>query len=110
MDLSNLDRVTGNVLLPPNMGLGTKHRLAQNVALCRQHLRTAHADKLALVSEFVSEIQGSEGDSQWNQFTDAKRSGLTPCESLLKKTSCRMLGLSLHSKFRSFRVPAGFLY
>jgi hypothetical protein len=27
------------------------------------------------VNEFIAEIQGSEGDAQWNQFTDLKRSG-----------------------------------
>jgi len=57
------------------MGLGTKNRLTQNAALCREHLRTAHPDKLALVNEFIAEIQGSEGDARWNQFTDLKGSG-----------------------------------
>lgn len=57
------------------MALGTKHRLTQNAAHCRDHLRKAHADKLALVNEFIAEIHGSEGDAQWNQFTDLKRSG-----------------------------------
>jgi len=57
------------------MALGTKHRLTQNAAHCREYLRKTHADKLALVNEFISEIQGGEGDAQWNQFTDLKRSG-----------------------------------
>ena len=56
------------------MGLGTKNRITQSATLCREHLRTTHPDKLALVNEFIAEIQGSEGDAMWSQFTDMKRS------------------------------------
>ena len=56
------------------MALGTKHRIAHNATLCREHLRNGQADKLGLVNEFIAEIEGSEGDAKWNQFTDLKRS------------------------------------
>lgn len=55
------------------MALGSKNRLAHNAELCRGHLRKEHADSLALVEEFIVEIEGSEGDAAWNQFTDLKR-------------------------------------
>ena len=56
------------------MALGTKNRITHNAALCRDHLRKGHKDKLALVNQFIAEIEGGEGDAGWNQFTDLKRS------------------------------------
>ena len=56
------------------MALGTQNRIRHNAALCRDHLRKGHQDKLALVNEFISDMEASEGDSGWNQFTDLKRS------------------------------------
>lgn len=56
------------------MALGTKNRITHNAALCREHLRKSHHDKIALVNEFIAEIEGSQGDTAWNQFTDLKRS------------------------------------
>ncbi len=56
------------------MALGTKNRLIHNATLCRDQLRKGHGDKLALVNEFIAEIEGGEGDAPWNQFTDSKRS------------------------------------
>ena len=56
------------------MSPGTKNRINHNATLCRDHLRNAHRDKLALVNEFITEKQDSDGDVSWNQFTDLKRS------------------------------------
>jgi hypothetical protein len=56
------------------MVLGTQNRILHNAALCCDHLLKGHQDKLALVNEFISEMEGSEGDAGWNQFTDLKRS------------------------------------
>ena len=56
------------------MALGTKNRIAHNAALCREHLRKGHPDKLALVNEFIADTEDREGDARWNQFTDLKRS------------------------------------
>lgn len=56
------------------MALGTKNRITHNATLCREHLRKSHHDKTALVTEFIAEIEGSQGDASWNQFTDLKRS------------------------------------
>ena len=56
------------------MGLGTKNRQRQT-----QTLQTAspgkYCDKLALVEEFVVEIEGARKDcdiTRWGQFTDIK--------------------------------------
>ena len=57
------------------MGLGTKNRQSQTVALCKQHLHDKHQDKLELVKEFIVEIEGtgkSHDPNRWTQFTDIK--------------------------------------
>jgi hypothetical protein len=56
------------------MALGTKNRIAHEAALCREHLRKAHHEQLALVDEFIAEIERGLGDTPWSQFTDLKRS------------------------------------
>lgn len=55
------------------MSLGTKNRLNQTALTCKAHLRDRHKDKLALVEEFIREIEGTDS-TRWNQFTDLKRS------------------------------------
>jgi len=40
------------------MSLGTKHRHKQTAEICKQHLRQKYPDKLALVEEFIVEIEG----------------------------------------------------
>jgi hypothetical protein len=58
-----------------NMGLGTKNRQRQTADICKQHLREKYCDKLALVEEFVVEIEGARKDcdvTRWGQFTDIK--------------------------------------
>ena len=40
------------------MGLGTKNRQRQTADLCKQHLREKYPNKLALVEEFIVEIEG----------------------------------------------------
>jgi hypothetical protein len=57
------------------MGLGTKNRQRQTADLCKQHLREKYPDKLALVEEFILEIEGSAQHpdvTRWGQFTDIK--------------------------------------
>ena len=57
------------------MGLGTKNRQRQTADICKQHLREKYCDKLALVEEFVVEIEGARKDcdvTRWGQFTDIK--------------------------------------
>jgi len=54
------------------MSLGTKNRLQQVATACKTHLRERHADKLALVEEFILEIEGDD-PTRWAQFTDLKR-------------------------------------
>jgi len=57
------------------MGLGTKNRQKQTAELCKQHLREKYRDKLALVQEFIVEIEGPPKNcdlSRWSQFTDIK--------------------------------------
>jgi len=59
----------------PAWDLGTKNRIAQTAAACRQHLRQAHPNQRALVEEFIVEIEGPGSDAaRWSQFTDLKRS------------------------------------
>ena len=41
------------------MSLGTKNRRKQTAELCKQYLRERYPDKLALVEEFIVEIEGS---------------------------------------------------
>jgi len=55
------------------MGLGTKNRQKQTAELCKQHLRENNPGKLALVEEFIHEIEGTgkEHDiTRWGQLTD----------------------------------------
>jgi len=57
------------------MGLGTKNRQRQTADICKQHLREKYCNKLALVEEFVVEIEGARKDcdvTRWAQFTDIK--------------------------------------
>jgi len=57
------------------MALGTKNRQKQTADLCKQHLREKYSDKLALVEEFILEIEGTSKDAdvtQWGRFTDIK--------------------------------------
>ena len=55
------------------MSIGTKNRLQQIGTTCKAHLRERNADKLALVEEFITEIEGSD-PTRWSQFTDLRRS------------------------------------
>ena len=42
--------------------------------LCRERLRSTHRDQLALVEEFILEIEGTEEDPAcWSRFSDVKR-------------------------------------
>ena len=55
------------------MGLGTKNRQKQTAEVCKQHLREKNLDKLALVEEFIHEIEGigKEHDiTHWGQLTN----------------------------------------
>jgi len=57
------------------MALGTKHRQKQTADLCKQHLREKYPDKLALVEEFIVEIEGPPANcdmTHWGQFTDIR--------------------------------------
>jgi hypothetical protein len=57
------------------MSLGTKNRQKQTAELCKRHLREKYADKLALVEEFIVEIEGPPQNcdlTRWGQFTDIK--------------------------------------
>ena len=57
------------------MGLGTKNRQKQTADICKQHLREKSLDKLALVEEFIVEIEGARKNcdvTRWGQFTDIK--------------------------------------
>ena len=57
------------------MGLGTKNRQKQTADLCKQHLREKYPRKLALVEEFIIEIEGPPQNrdvTRWGQFTDIK--------------------------------------
>ena len=58
-----------------SMTLGTKNRQKQTADFCKQHLREKYPGKLALVEEFIVEIEGSPQDrdlTRWGQFTDIK--------------------------------------
>jgi hypothetical protein len=57
------------------MSLGTKNRQARTAKLCKQRLREKHRDKIALVEEYIGEIEGTgkqKDVTRWGQFTDAK--------------------------------------
>lgn len=61
------------------MNLGTKNRLNQIATVCKAHLHEANPTKVALVNEFITEIEGTDGTGEgditrWSQFTDVKRS------------------------------------
>ncbi len=59
------------------MGLGAKNRQKQTADICKQHLREKYRDKLALVEEFIVEIEGApkNGDvTRWGQFNRHKGS------------------------------------
>jgi len=56
------------------MALGTKNRLQQIAHVCRQHLRDNHMRQLALVEEYIVEIEGTGKNhnvTNWQQFADA---------------------------------------
>ncbi|HYY31722.1 MAG TPA: hypothetical protein VE860_27505 [Chthoniobacterales bacterium] len=60
------------------MCLGTKNRQRQTADLCKQHLREKYPDKLALVEEFIMEIEGPPTNCDvtgWGRFTDIKNIG-----------------------------------
>ena len=57
------------------MGLGTKNRQQQTADCCKEHLRERHPDKLALVEEFIVELEGFGKNldlTRWSQFADIK--------------------------------------
>ena len=57
------------------MGFGTKTRQKQTADICKQHLREKYRDRLALVEEFIVEIEGAPKNcdvTRWGQFTDIK--------------------------------------
>ena len=57
------------------MALGTKNRQKQTADICKQHLRQKYPDKLALVEEFIVEIEGPPQNcdlTRWGQFTDIR--------------------------------------
>ena len=50
-------------------------RAITKLITCKQHLREKYADKLALVEEFIVEIEGPPQNydlTRWGQFTDIK--------------------------------------
>jgi len=56
------------------MALGTKNRQTETSQVCKQHLREEHRDKLALVEEFIVEIEGAGKNhdvARWLRFSDA---------------------------------------
>jgi len=57
------------------MGLGTKNRQKQTAEVCKNHLRERYRDKMALVEEFILEIEGGGKNcdvTRWGQFADIK--------------------------------------
>jgi hypothetical protein len=57
------------------MSLGTKNRQKQTAQLCKEHLRQKYPDKLALVEEFIVEIEGppvTRDVTRWSQFSDIR--------------------------------------
>jgi hypothetical protein len=57
------------------MSLGTKNRQKQTAQLCKEHLRQKYPDKLALVEEFIVEIEGppvTRDVIRWSQFSDIR--------------------------------------
>ena len=65
------------------MGLGTKNRQKLVAERCQEYLRTAHRDKLALVEEYISEIEaGGDSPACWTRFCDLKRDNQEMLERL----------------------------
>jgi hypothetical protein len=57
------------------MAVGTKTRLQQNAAACREHLRAQFARHGELVNEFIAEVEGPSGEAAaWSRFTDLSHS------------------------------------
>jgi hypothetical protein len=57
------------------MGLGTKNRQNQTAEVCKQHLREVNFGKLALVEEFIQEIEGAGNNldvTRWGEFTGGR--------------------------------------
>ena len=66
------------------MGFGTKNRQKQTADLCKRHLRDTHKHKLALVEEFIEEIEGIGKDldiTHWGVLTDESHDN----EEMLKR-------------------------
>src|SRR5215469_14582927 len=101
-----------------SMDLGTKNRQKQTAELCKQHLRQKYRDKLALVEEFIVEIEGPPQNcdlTRWGQFTDIKdikkRDVPAPQDSIreLAQSVTGWLGpLELLSNIRSARKCCNF--
>jgi hypothetical protein len=85
------------------MVLGTKNRQKQTADLCKQHLRQKYPDKLALVEEFIVEIEGRPKNcdvTRWSQFTDIKG---------VKKEMLRRLEDKFESRWHKQRQAGGLL-
>jgi hypothetical protein len=57
------------------MALGTKNRQKQTAETCKQYLREKYQDQGGLVEEFISDIEGSDKNSdltRWSSFTDVR--------------------------------------
>lgn len=55
----------------------TENRLNQIRTVSKAHLRERYAGQLALVEEYITEVEGSgksRDPTRWSEFTDAKRS------------------------------------
>ncbi len=60
-----------------HMSIGTKNRLNQTGTTCKTHLREKYPQHLALVEEYIIELEGSgksHDPTRWAKFTDAKHS------------------------------------
>jgi hypothetical protein len=73
------------------MSLGTKNRQKQTAQLCKEHLRQKYPDKLALVEDFIVEIEGppvTRDVTRWSQFSgirDIKKDMLQRLEAQFEK-------------------------
>ena len=59
------------------LSIGTKNRLNQTGTTCKTHLREKYVQHMALVEEFIVELEGSgksHDPTRWTKFTDAKHS------------------------------------
>jgi hypothetical protein len=57
------------------MSLGTKNRQSQTAELCKQRLRDKYVDKLNLVEEYITEVEGTgkaRDIAHWGSFTDMR--------------------------------------